>query len=215
MTFFSRGITAATVLVGSSSAFAAGVSGVDLMTYAGYTQMQQSFSDGLSDYVGTMTGYNVGASLLWSLFPTPIAPILGLGVNYFSVTSSADVGGVSASTDFSSISGVVHAGVSFSIPMFKVLLLGNYGLPFQDTFKLSTDSGQPGTSTTYYDGVSDHTFYGITTLVSTSIAPVTSLGVGVTYNIHNMAIDGASGSGNVTGQTADELSINAALVFDL
>jgi hypothetical protein len=195
-------------LGGISAAYA---NGVDIIGYGGFSQVQGFSNDILSEYVGTMTGYDMGASVLFTLFSTPFAPVLGAGVNYLSVTNSATVTGESSDSAFSSTSAVIHAGMSLNVPFFELILVGNYGIPVSDSFDLKVKG------ITAYNGVSDHTIYGVTGLMAVKVAPFIAFGLGGTYNIHNLTVDGVKsvGTSNISGQSINEVSVNGAIIIDL
>ncbi len=208
MNLISKIIFGMGLIILSTSALA-----IDLLGYAGYTQINTFSDSSFDNTLGTLRGFNLGSSLLVPLIPGPISPVVGGGLNYMSLNSSTSSQGFNYSNTYTSAALIGNLGMNLSAPGINAFLLGNLGYGFSDSLKIAATIGGTTVASSTIK-IQDHLFYGGTASFLFGIMPFVSLGVAGVYNLHSASFQ--NGAANVnTKTTYNEISANLIINFTL
>ncbi len=180
--------------------------------YVGYSNANDFSNTALNNTFGIMSGFNAGASALVTFTPRTIAPVVGAGLDYMSLTSSnSDVSGVYNYKNTMTTKSVIgNFGVRGYIRRFKILLLGNIGYGLDDTLNSVLTKRGASYSTTLYK-MKTHTLYGATANVLFKITPRFQVGGGAVYNQHTASFATTNSPSVATNMAFTEISGNVVL----
>ena len=159
----------------------------------------------------SMSGFNVNASALYSLFETSIgSPVVGGGINYSRLTGENDkVNIIKIEGTFSTLALMANAGFKFKpSEKFAIFTLGNfgYGVYSDLDFKVSQN-----TNINYAidSTIKNHFIYGASVIGTYEVAQNFSIGAGLTYNRHSYKNDRKEkANGIVTSSDSSNWSLN-------